>query len=264
MIFFPLLWISTTITSLLAFLLKSVRLSVEWLLPLHTTVHTLFFFLMSSLTGWFCFLLFLSVALVDKPHSPSVAPLSPVRPWPISTTWRSCVGLLWTVGGGDSSSLFKFNAGSHSLHTSCCRWCLCCRCRWCHALHNCDVLSLCSPFLCISHLLFAPAPLSSFWCPRPQAECCPLCSCGWSRGLRGPFCWFPSPPLSCLSGGLRLLCAPAAECDVVFFAVRTLLLYVAAERALLCATPYDIELMGAGVARSWAIAACRFATALAL
>ena len=49
-----------------------------------------------------------------------------------------------------------------------------------------------------------------------------------------------------LPGGLHLLCAPAAECDVVSFAVRALLMCVASKRALHRAAPHNIAIRVAG------------------
>jgi len=43
-------------------------------------------------------LLFLSLAFADTTHRPSVPLPSPVRPWPIRITWRSCVESIWTSG----------------------------------------------------------------------------------------------------------------------------------------------------------------------
>jgi len=78
------------------------------------------------------------------------------------------------------------------------------------------------PFLCIGHLLFAPATVPSFGCRCPPAERCAVCYSGRSCGLCRPSCWSSSPPLQCPPGGLRLLCAWTAECDVISIEVSAL------------------------------------------
>jgi len=143
-----------------------------------------------------------------------------------------------------------------------CRWRWCCCWRWHCALRHYNVLCLDSPFLCICHLPSAPTSLSSLHSSCPHAERCPVPSWGLSHAVCGPSNGFSSPPLPCLSGGFRLLCAPTAECDVVSFAVRAFRLCVATEKALLCNAPHNIALMGAGAVWAWAVAACWFAAAL--
>jgi len=254
---------STTITSSPAFLLKSDRSFVVRPLPMSTAVHTLCLFLMSYAT-WLIPLPALSLGGSCR-LTTSAFRSTPVSSAAMAHTY-DLAQLRWitlNIGGSDSRSVSRFSASPRSCRGSWCGQYWRCRCRWRRALHHCDVFCLHSPFLCIGHLLFAPAPLSSRW-PRPQDERCPDRSWGWSRGLHGPSCWFSSPPLPCLPGGLRLLCAPTAERDVVPFAVRALLLCVAAERALLCNATHDVAFMGAGAVRSWAVAACRFAAPLAL
>jgi len=66
-------------------------------LPLHSTVHILFLSYDRMPRGWFCILLFLSVALADTPHSPSISPPSPAQPWSTRVSWCSSVGSHWTL-----------------------------------------------------------------------------------------------------------------------------------------------------------------------
>jgi len=255
----------TMITLSPVFLLKAVRSFVVRPLPLHSAIHILILFLMSY-GEW----------LIPHPafslsgscrHTTSTIHSTIVSSTAMAHTY-DLAELYWigfnTGGGSNLRSVFRFDADPRSHRSFCRGWYWHCRCCWHLTLHLCDVLCLRSPFLCIGHLLFPLTTLSSFRCPSPEAECCPVCSWGWSHGHCGPSCWFPSPPLPCLPGGLPLFCAPAAECDVVFFAVRALLLCVATERALLCTAPHEVAFMGAGAEWPWAVAACLFAAALAL
>jgi len=167
------------------------------------------------------------------------------------------------TGGTDCRSVFKWNAGHHSYCGFCSGLWRHCRCPGHLALCHSDVLCLHTPFLCIGHLLLPPTSHSYFWGPRPQAEYCPVYSCGLSHGLCGTSYLFSSPPLPCLSGGLCHLWAPTSQSYAVSVAVRELRLSVAIERALHCIEPYKIALMGAGAVRLWAVAVCWFATELA-
>jgi len=168
------------------------------------------------------------------------------------------------VGGSNFCSMFSCNHGPCSRRSSCCGLCRRCFCNRCCALCNSDHFRFHSPILCIGHLLFAPTSLSSMQCSCLHAQHSLFCSWEWSRDRHCPSSWFSCPSHPCLSGDFRLVCAPTSECDVVSFAVWAFLLCVAAERALLCIAPHDVALMGVGAVQPWAVAACWFATAVAL
>jgi len=263
-IFSPFLLMSTTIQSSPVFLLRSVCVFVLSLFPSHTSVDTLYLFLRSDVK-WLIPLPALSLSDCCR-HTTSAFHSTPISNAAMVHTYH-LAQLCWiavNIGGGDSRSVWRFNACPSSCCSFRCGWCLRQHCGWHRLLHRCDILCLCTAFIHIGHFHYAHATPSYCRCPWSLALLCPGYSYGWTRGLRGRACWFSSSPLPCLSGGFRPLWTATAECIVVSIAVGAFLLCVAAERAQLCNAPHDSALMDAGVVLPCVVATCRFAAVLAL
>jgi hypothetical protein len=157
-----------TITSSSTFMGSFVRSFIVRPLPLCTAVHTLFLFMMSY-----------AVWLMSHPALPldcsyrnttSVFHSTPNFSAAMAHTYdlAQLYMIALNIEGSCTSSVSRFNAGLCNPPSSHCHYYWHCCCRWRRALHHCYIFRLHSSFHSIAHLLFAPAPVSSFWCCHPQ------------------------------------------------------------------------------------------------
>jgi len=124
----------------------------------------------------------------------------------------------------------------------------------------------CVLFLHIHHLLLIAPPGCSHSSPVPhtnQHSVRPLCHVhSFPGGRLSCYSWFSV--LQHRFGGFALLLTPAAELNMISFAIRALLQYVTAEWFLLCCTPHYIAFVIPCLVITWPVATLRLAAAVVL
>jgi len=216
-------------TSLISPLRKCIRSSTTKPLPFSITLTIQFLFLILY-AGWL-------IPIPPLSHCGScMHPTSALRLTHICSAAMvqsyDLAQCCWvTVGMGSRGSRFRFRCGrGRSLGLS--HHDVSCRHRFLLFLH-------------LSHLVFLADPIfcrSSPGCTTKHHSVCPWCRVH-SFACGSPSCCSRLSALRCHLGGFTLLCAPAAERNMISFRIGRLSQCVAAEQSQLCRTTHYIALV---------------------